>query len=126
MKAKQVRSVEKLGKQNYHYDIKDLFEPITKTVSDSNQKILEGAKSNTKAIENLEETNKYVKTLESLNKNEIILSKLIRPIAKLSVPKNKSQFRLLGDPDSDICNDYKMNGEKLQYTMASCFLEKVV
>ena len=37
---------------------------------------------------------------------------MIRPIAKLLEPKNKSQFRLLDDPDSDNWNDCKMNGEK--------------
>ena len=46
-----------------------------------------------------------------MNKNEVIHSSLIRPIAKLLVPKNKSQFRLLDDSDSDNWNDYKMNGE---------------
>ena len=38
---------------------------------------------------------------------------MIRTIAKLLVPKNKSQFRLLDDPDSVNWNDYKMNGEKV-------------
>ena len=37
-----------------------------------------------------------------MNKNEVIHSILIRPIAKLLVPKIKSQFQLLDDPDSDI------------------------
>ena len=54
-----------------------------------------------------------LKTLESMNKNEVIHSSLIRSIAKLLVPKNQSQFRLLDDPDSDNWNDYKMNGEKV-------------
>ena len=35
-----------------------------------------------------------------MNKNETIHPSLIRPIAKLLVPKNKSQFRLIDDPDS--------------------------
>ena len=48
-----------------------------------------------------------------MNKNELIHSSLIGPIAKLLVPKNKSQFRLLDDPDSDNWNDYKANGEKV-------------
>ena len=36
-KVKQVRLVEKSGKQGYHYDMKELFEPITKTLTDTNQ-----------------------------------------------------------------------------------------
>ena len=51
--------------------------------------------------------------VESMNKNEIIHSSLIRPIAKLLVRKSKSQFRLLNDPDSDNCENYKMNGQKV-------------
>ena len=80
--------VEKLGKKGYEYDIKELFEPIRKVVTDSNQKILEEIKSIAKAIENLGETIKNVKTLESMNKNEVIHSNLIRPIANLLGPKN--------------------------------------
>ena len=54
-KVKQVRLVEKLGKQGFHYDVNELVAPITKAVTHSNQKLLEETKSNTKAIENLEE-----------------------------------------------------------------------
>ena len=113
MKVKQVPLVEKLRKQGFHYDTKQQFEPIIKAVKDSNQNYLEETKSNTKAIQNLDESIKYVKTLESLNKNEVIDSSLSRPIAKLLVPENKSQFRLLDDPDGDNCNDYKIHGEKV-------------
>ena len=38
-KVKQVRLEEKLGKQGFHYDTKQLFEPITKTIKDTNQKL---------------------------------------------------------------------------------------
>ena len=61
----------------------------------------------------MDETNKYIKTLESMNENEIIHSNLIRPTAKLLVPKNKNQFRLVDDPDSENWNDFLMNGEKV-------------
>ena len=37
-KVNQVRLVESIGKQGYHYDIKELFEPVTKVLTDSNQK----------------------------------------------------------------------------------------
>ena len=90
--VKQVRLVENLGKQCCQYDMKEPFEPITKTVTDSNQTLLEKTKSNTKAIENLDESNKYVKTLGSMNKNEVHQSSLHRPISKLLVPKKKYQF----------------------------------
>ena len=37
---------------------------------------------------------------------------MIRPVAKNLVPKNKSKFRLLEDPDSDSWKDWKIHGEK--------------
>ena len=94
--VKRIRLEDKLGKQGYNYDTKQLFEP---RLTDTSQKLLEVTKINTKAIENPEESNKYVKTLESINKNEVICSSLIRPIAKRLEPRNKSQFRLVDDPE---------------------------
>ena len=64
---KQVRMVEKLGKQGFQYDIKELFEPITKAVTESNQKLLEENKSTTKAIEELKESSGLVKDWELMN-----------------------------------------------------------
>ena len=85
-KLKQVRLVKKVGKQCFHYDVRELFEPITKKLTDKSQKLPEEIKCNSKAIENLDETNNNVRTLESINKIEVINSNLIRPIAKLLVP----------------------------------------
>ena len=41
IEEKQVGLVEKLGKQGFHNDVKEIFEPITKAVTDSNHKLLE-------------------------------------------------------------------------------------
>ena len=48
-----------------------------------------------------------------MNRNGIYHSSVIRPIAELLVPTNKSHFRLHDDPDSGKSNDYIMNGEKI-------------
>ena len=48
-----------------------------------------------------------------MNENGVIHSSLIRPIEKLLVPKDKSQFQLLDDPDSDNYIDYIMLREKI-------------
>ena len=81
--------VRKLGRQGFHYDVKEVFEPITKTITYTSQKLPEETKFKTRAIENVDELNKYIKTLESMNKNEVIQSCLIRPIPKLLVPKKR-------------------------------------
>ena len=80
LKVKQIRLGDKLGKQGFHYDTKQLIEPITKAVTDTSQKILEETKINTKAIESMDESNKYVKALELINKNETIDPILTTPI----------------------------------------------
>ena len=103
---------EILGKQRFHHDVKELVEPITKRLTDTIQKLVEETRLIAKAIESLDESNKYVKTLESMNEKGINPLGLIRPMAKLLVPRSKSQFRLLDEPDSDIWNDKKKNGEK--------------
>ena len=89
--------VAKLGKHNFHYDTKKLFEPITKAVTDTGQKLLEETKSATKAIEDLDGSNVHVKVLELLNQNGLIDPSLVRPIAKTLVPTTRSQFRLYHD-----------------------------
>ena len=78
---------EKFSKQGFRYDVEELLEPITKTLTDTSKKSLEETRFNKKAIENLDESTEYVKTLESLNKTEVIVSGLIRSRAKLLIPK---------------------------------------
>ena len=50
---------------------------------------------------------------------------MIRPLSKLLVRTNKSQFRLYDDPDSVNWNDYIMNGEK-QYMVINYVFTKVL
>ena len=75
--------------------------------------------ANRKANEELDGSNDHIKASDLKNKNGISHSNLIRPIAKLLVPENKSQFRSYGDSGSDDWNDFVMNGKKLQHTMTS-------
>ena len=61
-----------------------------------------------------------------MKENEVIHSSLNRPIANLLVPKNKNQFRLLDDPDSDNRTDYETKGKKLLHMVISYFSETLV
>ena len=102
LKVKQVRSIEKLGKQGSHYDMKKPYEPIKKAATDTSRKLLEDTKSTTTNInEEMDRSSVHVKALELPNDNGVIHSSLIRLIAKLSVPTNKSKFRLNDDLHSD-------------------------
>ena len=45
--------MENEGKQGFHYDTKELFEPITKTVSKTGEILLEETRATLAAIENV-------------------------------------------------------------------------
>ena len=105
--------VEKLGKQGFQYDAKELFQPIRNAVTDTIQKLLDETKSTAKAIEGLEDSNVNVKVSEFLNKIGVIVSSLIRPKSKLLALTNKSQLQLYEDPDGDNWIKYVLNEKNI-------------
>ena len=114
--VKAVRLQDKLGKQNFHEDMKKVYEPLTdtiKNVSENISKILtENSINNNKAIENLNE-----KVLESMIDKGLIDSSLIEVIKS----DNKGQFRLSKDPNSTKPNDFLIN-EKVPVSIFSNML----
>ena len=111
--VKLVRLQDKLGKQNFHEDLKEVFEPMTnaikKTSENITKSITEASINNNKAIENLNE-----KVLESMNDKGLIDGSLIEVIKS----DNKGQFRLTKDPNSTKPNDFLIN-EKVPVTIFS-------
>ena len=73
--VKVVKLQDKLGKQNFHEDMKKVFEPVTKSLENTSENITktltENSINNNKAIENLNE-----KILELMNNNGYIASYL--------------------------------------------------
>ena len=51
IKSKQLQLEERLVKQEFYYDAQDLFEPITKSVEETSNKLQEEAKATTKITE---------------------------------------------------------------------------
>ena len=106
--VKIVRLQDKLGKQNFHEDMKKVFEPMTDTIKDVSEKITktitETSINSNKAIENLNE-----KVLELMNNNGLIAPYLASSLVNLFKPENKSQFRLKKDLNSTKMNDFKIN-----------------
>ena len=103
-----VRLQDKLGKQNFHEDMKKVFEPITKSLENTSQDITKTitktSVKNNQAIENLDN-----KLLEIMNDRGIIASYLLSPLAKIFNPENTTQFKLIIDSTSDRVNDLKIN-----------------
>ena len=106
--VKAVRLQDKLGKQNYHEDMKKVFEPVTKSLEKTSQDITktitESSMKNKQAIENLDN-----KLLEIMNDRGIIASYLLSPLAKFFNPENTTQFKLVKDSSSNRVNDLKIN-----------------
>ena len=102
--VKAVRLQDKLGKQNFHENMRKVFEPVTKSLENTSQDITktitETSVKNNKAIENLNN-----KLLEIMNDRGILASYLMSPLSKITNPENTSQFRLVKDPNSNRVND---------------------
>ena len=102
--VQEVRQQDKLRKQNFHEDIKKVFEPVTKslenTSEDITKTITETSIENNLAIDNLNN-----KLLEIMNNRGILASYLMSSLSKITNPENTSQFKLLKDQNSKRVND---------------------
>ena len=106
-KVKQIRLVEKLGKQGYHYDIKERFEPTTNSIKavseDVTRTMMESCKENSKELVTFSALSN--KLLGIKNDWGIIASYLLSPPSKITTPENTSQFILVKDSNSNRISD---------------------
>ena len=106
--VKVVKLQDKLGEQNFHEDLKKVFEPITKSLNNTSENITkaitESSKDNNLALENLNN-----KLLEIMNDRGILATYLISPLSKITNPENTTQFKLEKDPSSNRVNDLKIH-----------------
>ena len=107
---KQERLKEKLGKQDFHYDIEEVFEPVTNNQKKELKAINEAAEEQrlalTESVKAIREANtsnieqyKYIteknnKLLNQLVNSKSVDSSIIKTIANLLSDKNKSQFKI--------------------------------
>ena len=107
--VKVVRLQDKLGKQNFHEDMEEVFEPLTDTLKKTSENITktitENSINNNKAIENLIE-----KILELMNDKGMIAPYITTSLVEVFKKDNKSQFRLRKDPNSTKMNDFLIHG----------------
>ena len=103
--VKAVKLQDKLGKQNFHENIKNLYEPLTDTIKDVSENITktltENSNNNNKALENINE-----KILELMNDSGLIAPYLASSLVNVFKPEKKSQFRLKKDLNSTKMNDF--------------------
>ena len=106
--VQEVRLQNKLGEQNFHEDMKKVFEPVTKSLERTSENltkaITESSKDNNLALENLNN-----KLLEIMNDRGILAAYLISPLSTIINPENTTQFKLEKDPSSNRVNDLKIH-----------------
>ena len=106
--VKVVRLQDKLGKQNFHEDMKNIFEPDTKSLENTSQDITkaitETSMKNNQAIESLNN-----KLLEIMIDRGILATYLMSPLSKITNPENTTQFKLVKDSNSNRVNDLKIH-----------------
>ena len=106
--VKAARLQDKLGKQNFHEDMKKVFEPVTKslenTSKDITKAITETSKGNNLALENLNNN-----LLEIMNDRGILASYLMSPLSKITNPENTTRIKLVKDANSNRVNDLNIN-----------------
>ena len=107
--VRKERLKEKLGKQDFHYDLEEVFEPVTTKQVESNQKQLQAIENQTRAIEHNnntlqnsikegikqynEITNHNNQLLTSLVNSNQVDSSIVKTVSNLLNDK-KSQFSL--------------------------------
>ena len=101
--VKVVKLQDKLGKQNFHEDMKKVFEPVTKSLENASENLTKAIKNNL-AIENINNN-----LLEIMNDRGILATYLMSPLSRITNPENASQFKLVKDPSSNRVNDLKIN-----------------
>ena len=106
--VKVVKLQDKLGKKNFHEDIKKVFEPVTKSIENTSQDITktitETSLKINQALENLNN-----KLLEIMNDRGILASFLMSLLSKITNPENTTQFKLVKDSSSNRVNDLLIN-----------------
>ena len=106
--VKVVKLQDKLGEQNFHEDMKKLFEPVTKSLENTSENltkaITETSIKNNLAIENINNN-----LLEIMNDRGILATYLMSPLSRITNPEKSSQFKLVKDSSSNRVNDLKIN-----------------
>ena len=103
--VEEFRLQDKFGKQTFHENTKNLFEPVIDTHKNTSEKvtktITETFFNNNKAIENLNE-----KLLKLMNDKGMIAPYLASSSVNIFKPENKSQIRLKKDLNPSKMSDF--------------------
>ena len=103
-RAKATRLQDKLGKQNFHEDMKKVFEPVTKSIKDVAEEVMKTitktSKKKNKALEVLNN-----KLLEMMNDTGVLATYLTSFLSKTTNTEKTTQFKLVKDSSSNKVKD---------------------
>ena len=106
--VKVIKLQDKLGKQNFHEDMKKVSEPVTKSLENTSENLTKAITKtsikNNLAIENINNN-----LFEIMNDRGILATFLMSSLSRITNPKNSSQFKLVKDHNSNRVNDLKIN-----------------
>ena len=92
LQPKLVKQVEFVEKQGFLYDVKELFEPLTKSIKDFSEDVtttlIDSCKKKNKALTTLNS-----KRLEIMNDKVRIASNFLSLLSKITNPENNSHFK---------------------------------
>ena len=94
-----IRLQDKLGKQNFHENIRKIQEPLIDTLKNPSKNLTktltESSIENKEAISNLND-----KLSEIMNYRCIVTKYLLSPLSKITYPEKTTQFKLVRDSNS--------------------------
>ena len=106
--VKVVKLQDELGKENFHKNLKKVFEPVTKSLDNTSETLTKAiTESSIKINLAIENINNIL--LEIMNDRSILATYLMSPLSRITNPENSSQFRLVKDSSSNRVNDLKIN-----------------
>ena len=105
IEVQALRLQDNLGKQNFHEELKEVFERVIKSIEDTSEDvtktITEISIQNNKALNTLND-----KLLEILNDRGVITTYLSSLSYKITNPNHTRHFKLGKNPDSYRVNDF--------------------
>ena len=109
--VEDLRLQDKIGNQNFHQNVKKLYEPPINTNKDASKNL---TKTNTVTYINnkeaLQNINQNVLELLELLKDKVIMAPYLAfPLVNVFKAENKTQFELISDQNSIEMNDFLIN-----------------
>ena len=106
--VKQLRSQDKLGKQNFDENMKKVLEPVTDTIKNTSEDLTKtmmlASQENNKELENSRD-----RLFAILNDMVIITFYSLSLLSKITNPEHTSQFKQINDPNSSRVSDLLKN-----------------